>query len=117
MSLLFPQGIPDSLLLSNIDKGQDRALNNVSDSAIGLNAHQVPLAVPGPDFLFPGNQRVQHYLDIPVKTVIGRESRDDVADGTPDIGRNEVNHLGGRGRESLNDQLVVHKDGTDTCAG
>ncbi len=90
----FLQGIFHPFTFSDVDKADDRPFDHIVDGAVGLNAHRVPPSLDHLYIFLHGSQVIQHGLNISNQVVIPRHIGDDMADGPPHIGLDQVDDPG-----------------------
>ena len=101
----------------DFDEGNDRALDDVFQRAVGLDAHGVEFALVGLDLDFLRHKSVEDFLGVGDEAVIGDEVGYKVSHGAADIAEDEVDDAAGRRREPHDAQLVVDENGADAGAG
>ncbi len=100
-----------------LDKRQDRPFDDVILGAIRLNMHQKAFPVDGRDLASTGCQRVEHLLNIAQQVWIVDQFGDDMPDGPADVAWDQMDDIGGGGREPENVEPVIDKHGGDAAAG
>ena len=113
----FLQGIFHPFTFGDVDKADDRPFDHIVDGAVGVNAHRVPQSLDRLHIFLLGGQVIQHGLNISNQVVIPRHIRDDMTDGPPHIGLDQVDDPGKVRGETEDAQPVIDKDRTDAGAG